>query len=87
MARFHGTPLMTSWERGCIDVENIAIGTVDILIFNPRPSWEHHQFADEAVKRHLGLLASENATGCTANLTVESAYELTNVKQILARTP
>jgi hypothetical protein len=88
LARFHRTLLTAPGGRGAATSKNIAIDTVDFLIFNPRPSWKYHHFADEALKEAtLDLLARENATGCTANLTVASADELTNVKRIPAKIP
>ena len=52
--------------------------TADFLIFDPGPSWEHHHFADEALKEATqDLLASADDTRCTADLTAASAYALT----------
>jgi hypothetical protein len=56
--------------------------------FDPGPSWEHRHFADEALKEAIqDLLASADDTRCIADLTVASAYALTKVKHILAKTP
>jgi hypothetical protein len=66
----------------------IDLEAVDFLIFDQGPSWEHHHFADEALKEAAqDLLASADDTGCTADLTVASADALTKVKHILAKTP
>src|ERR1700716_1573940 len=94
MARFHGTRLRTHRGRGRIYIKDNAIETVDFLIFDPRPSWEYHHFADEALKTATqDLLASADDTGCTADLTVASADGLTKIKtdprkdSLIERTP
>jgi hypothetical protein len=72
-------------DRGCIYIKDNAIEAVGFLIFDPGPSWEHHHFADESLKKATqDLRASADDTGCTADLTVASADVLTKVKQILA---
>jgi hypothetical protein len=44
----------------------IGLEAVDFLIFDPGPSWEHHHFADEALKEPTqNLLASADDAGCT----------------------
>jgi hypothetical protein len=69
--------------RGCIYIKNNASEVVDFPIFGPVLSWEHHHFADEALKEATqDLLASVDDTRCTADQTA-----LTKAKQILAKTP
>jgi hypothetical protein len=76
------------WDRGCIYIKDNASEVVNFLIFDPGPQWERHHFANEALKEATqDLLASANATRCTAHLAVVSADALTKLQHILAKTP
>ena len=64
MARFNGAPLTIL--KTAIAFTSKTMRSKLLTDLQSGPSWEHHHFADEALKEAI-LLASANDTGCTAD--------------------
>lgn len=75
-------------DRGVLYVRDNQIEDVFTVLFDPGPSWQPNHFADEGNKKAiLDLLASADSTGCTTDLTVVSSEALSQLRELLAKTP